>query len=222
MKVMLYAQGRMGEIARQTLLKLDLDVIEPDPTLEHAVHGDYDVLLSASWPARIPQFLCDRAKIAVNIHTSLLPEGRGSHPLNWALIWGKKRTGITIHKIVDTYDAGDILLQRIVPIDYHDNIISLRERVEEVFPLVLEEFFQDPESFPPIQQNQAHASYAQKRRPEDGLVNLNAEPDEVYNFVRAHHPTDYPAFFYVKGQRRRITGATIHNGLLELNHEPWE
>ena len=141
-------------------------------------------------PGRCQQ-ICKLAALgAVNIHTGLLPEGRGSHPLNWALIWGKEKTGITIHRIVDTFDAGDICCQHEVPIFETDTIRSLRERVETFFPNVIASFFDEPERFlaQAWQQNQANASYAQKRLPEDGLLNENASHREQYNFIRAHDP----------------------------------
>lgn len=209
-KVLLLAGGRMGEIAHNVL------ETHPNVDLVEVVEGSYpvpvDIIFSASYPSKVSQSVCANATIAaVNIHTGLLPEGRGSHPLNWALIWGKEKTGITIHKITDTYDAGDICVQHEVPIFETDTIVELRQRVEDLFPNVVASFFDDPERFiaEAWQQNQAHTSYAQKRLPEDGLINEKATPQEICNFVRAHDPNVYPAFIIRDGLKQYVRGATI-------------
>ncbi len=48
----------------------------------------------------------------VNIHPSLLPVGRGSWPMAQAILWGHKKSGVTIHKIAEGFDTGDIILQK--------------------------------------------------------------------------------------------------------------
>lgn len=205
-KVKLYQGGEMGIAAKNVLEQLDNVELVPFEKV-----GVYDILFSASYAGKIgAEQRASAALGAVNIHTGLLPEGRGSHPLNWALIWGKQKTGITIHKITDTYDAGDICMQHEVPIFETDTIIELRQRVNDFFPQAISTFFQDPERFmrEAVQQNQAHASYAQKRTPEDGHLNANATPREMYNFIRAHDPNDYPAFMYrPDGTKVELAGA---------------
>lgn len=196
----LYRGGVMGDIAYNALMKI--------PHVELVTGDDFDILFSASFPNRITQEECNKARVgAVNIHTSLLPEGRGSHPLNWALIWGKKETGITIHKIVDTYDAGDICYQFKCFIRDDDNIVSLRGRIESLFPVVIEEFFYAPKDYieKATPQNQAKASYAQKRLPEDCQLNLKAPVEDTVNLFRSCHPVDYPAFIVVGGSKILIT-----------------
>ena len=193
----------MGEIA--------LNVLQMLPNVE-IVEDDMDIIFSASCPVRIDQSWVKRAALgAVNIHTGLLPEGRGSHPLNWALIWGKDKTGITIHKIVDTYDAGDIVLQEEIPIFDTDNIVSLRQRVEDAFPKLVSIFFNDPEGFmrEAKKQNQALASYAQKRRVEDSELNMNAPVKDIYNLYRSCHPVEYPAYVMVDGVKHIVTDMQI-------------
>lgn len=197
-KVLLLGGGRMGQIARDILERIEeVDLFKSEgQVLEE---GMFDFIFSASWPSRIPQEWCKLAKIgSVNIHTSLLPEGRGSHPLNWALIWDRPKTGVTIHKIVDTYDAGDICLQQEVPIFETDNIVCLRDRVEDAFRIAIVEFFKDPVVYfeRAWQQNQCHASYAQKRLPMDCELNMKASPKDIWNLFRACHPQDYPAYFF--------------------------
>jgi methionyl-tRNA formyltransferase len=202
----------MGQLARNVLEtheNVELTVVEGKVA---EIRGNFDILFSASYPSKIPQEWCNRAALgAVNIHTSLLPEGRGSHPLNWALIWGRDKTGITVHEITDTYDAGEICLQQEVPIFDTDTIVTLKDRVEWMFPNVIAKFFDAPDYYmtTSVRQNQAHATYAQKRLPEDGEVNEEATPREIYNFVRAHDPLLYPAFVIVDGIKHYVQKAEL-------------
>ena len=68
---------------------------------EMAVCGGYYFKIPADTGLRI-----------VNIHPSLLPVGRGSWPMAQAILWRHKKSGVTIHKIAEGFDTGDILLQK--------------------------------------------------------------------------------------------------------------
>jgi methionyl-tRNA formyltransferase len=200
-KVKPYCAGTMGMLAHGVLEQLVADgVIEFDTYRP-------DITFSASWPEKIDKVLREEPRLAaVNIHTGLLPEGRGSNPLNWALIWGKDKTGITIHHMTETYDAGDIIMQEEVPIFDTDTIVQLRERVETIYPKLIALFFSDPLHFlrQSKSQDQALASYAQKRRPEDSKLNLSAPPRHIYNLWRSCDPVKYPAFVVEDGMVRVV------------------
>jgi methionyl-tRNA formyltransferase len=200
LKVQAFLANKLGEVANGVL-----EGLQDDGVIQFAHGGEQpDLVFSVCWPSRISQILIKHTRLGgVNIHTSLLPEGRGSHPLNWALIWGQEKTGITIHKIVDTYDAGDIVLQEEIPIFFTDDILALRARVEARFPNVIRTFFEDVEGHlaNARQQNQALASYAQKRRPEDSELNLDAHPLHTYNLFRSCDPDEYPAFVIQDGKK---------------------
>lgn len=208
----------MGELAQNVLEAID--GVELYIGGQHNI-GQFDFLFSASYPGKIPQEACKLAALgAVNIHTGLLPEGRGSHPLNWALIWGKQRTGITIHKITDTYDAGDIVAQDEIPIFDTDTIRTLRERVEIRFPNVIAAFMQDPKAMIEfaVPQNQALASYAQKRLPEDSELNPRVPARDMWNLYRSCDPDLYPAFITDdKGNRHKVINGQMINGEFYFN-----
>lgn len=200
-RVKLYAGGKMGELVRGVLMFI--------PHVE-LVEEDYDVLFSASWPGRITQEECSLAKVgAVNLHTGLLPRQRGWHPLNWSIVWGDKVTGITIHKIVDSYDAGDVCVQEEVPIFDNDTIRTLRARIDMVVPKVVAAFFETPGFYieTAVQQNQALVTYAPKRRPEDSELNPDATPKQIYDLWRSCDPEEYPAFIVVNGKRIVVVNA---------------
>lgn len=209
----------MGELARQTIESID--------GVELLVGGEknigpYDLVFSASYPGRITQATCKIAALgAVNMHTGLLPEGRGWHPINWSIIWGCQKTGITIHKIVDSYDAGDVCVQQEVPIFDTDTVRTLRERIDWAAPQLIRAFFEDPRFYlaKATKQNQAHVTYAPKRRPEDSELNLEASPREQYNLWRSCDPDEYPCFMWRHGLKYLVINGRMDSGIFRYELE---
>ncbi|MGZ3607057.1 MAG: formyltransferase [Syntrophales bacterium] len=133
---------------------------------------------------------------AYNLHGSLLPAYRGRAPVNWAIINGEKKTGVTLHHMIDKPDAGDIVGQKAVEIEFEDTTRTLydklcgaaREMLAEVLPLIREG------RAPRIPQDVTKGSYYGGRRPEDGRIDWNRPAVEIYNLIRA--VTDpYPGAF---------------------------
>lgn len=205
----------MGRLALDVLRGIEGIEVWPQRFVGDKPDAPY-LLFSASYPKRIPEDLLAGAALgAVNLHTGLLPEGRGWHPLNWALIWGRDKTGITIHKIVDSFDAGDICVQHEVPIFDTDTIVELRARVDATVPQVIAAFFEQPEHWISYatKQNQAHMTYAPKRRPEDSEINFEAPWRDVWNLYRSCDPVAYPAFVTLKGEKYRVENGRMVNGI---------
>ncbi|HVA23527.1 MAG TPA: formyltransferase family protein [Chloroflexota bacterium] len=75
-----------------------------------------DIIAVACFDRLIPRAMRARAKLAVNVHPSLLPANRGPAPLFWTFRLGERTTGVTIHLLEDKADAGAILAQREVPV----------------------------------------------------------------------------------------------------------
>jgi methionyl-tRNA formyltransferase len=75
-----------------------------------------DVIAVACFDRLIPSQFRALARLAVNVHPSLLPENRGPAPLFWTFRLGLRETGVTVHVLEDRADAGVILAQREVPV----------------------------------------------------------------------------------------------------------
>jgi methionyl-tRNA formyltransferase len=122
-----------------------------------------------------------------NLHGSLLPAYRGRCPVNWVLVKGEPRTGVTLHYMVEGPDAGDIVGQKEVLIEFEDTAYTLyqklcvkaRELLEELLSLIKKGMA------PRVAQNLKHGSYYGGRRPEDGKINWNWPVMQIYNLVRA-------------------------------------
>jgi len=150
-----------------------------------------------------------------NLHGSLLPAYRGRCPINWVLVNGEQRTGVTLHHMVEGPDAGDIVGQKEIPITFEDTAHTLyqklcvkaKELLEEVLPLIKKGIA------PRVAQNLKHGSYYGGRRPEDGKIDWGWRVMQIYNLVRA--VTDpYPgAFTYLpEGEKLFIWWALPEKG----------
>lgn len=131
-----------------------------------------------------------------NLHGSLLPAYRGRSPVNWVLVKGEQRTGVTLHHIIDVPDAGDIVGQKEVTIEFEDTAYTLYQKLCEKAKVLLEELFPLIKKgiAPRIPQNLREGSYYGGRRPEDGKIEWSWPVMQIYNLVRA--VTDpYPGAF---------------------------
>jgi len=162
-----------------------------------------DVIFSFYYRYMIPMDILEIPEIgAFNMHGSLLPKFRGRAPVNWVLIKGEKKTGVTLHYMVEKPDAGDIVAQKEVEIDFEDTArtlflklaIAARELLREILPLI------ETRQFKRIPQT-GESSYFGGRKPEDGIINWEEDAVTIYNLIRAvTHP--YPgAFTYLDGKK---------------------
>jgi len=122
-----------------------------------------------------------------NLHGSLLPAYRGRCPVNWVLVKGEQRTGVTLHHMLEGPDSGDIVGQREVVIEFEDTAYTLyqklcvktKELLEEVLPLIKKGIA------PSVPQDLRQGSYYGGRRPEDGKIDWSWPVMQIYNLVRA-------------------------------------
>jgi methionyl-tRNA formyltransferase len=90
-----------------------------DPALASALHAlRPDLLVSWFWTTRLPIALVESARLGgIGVHPSLLPRHRGPDPTTWAILSGDAVTGVTVHRIAEDYDTGDILAQETLGIE---------------------------------------------------------------------------------------------------------
>ena len=162
-----------------------------------------DIIFSFYYRKMIPVEILDIPKVgAFNLHGSLLPKFRGRCPVNWVLIAGERETGLTLHYMLEKPDAGDIVAQKKVDIDFEDNVYTVymkmaeaaRELMKGILPQLNEgTFTRKPQM--------GVSSYFGGRKPEDGIVVWEKDALSIYNLTRAiTHP--YPgAFTYLDGKK---------------------
>ncbi len=131
----------------------------------------------------------------INVHFSLLPKYRGAAPVNWAIVNGEMKTGITTMKMDRGLDTGDILLQSETEIGTEENTVELMERLSFQGAELLSQTLTNIEKIIPISQDEKEATYAPIMSKEDGLINWNMTAVEIVNRIRGFQP--FPRSFTV-------------------------
>jgi len=156
-----------------------------------------DFLLSFYYRNMIrPEVLEIARKGALNLHGSYLPRYRGRVPVNWAVINGESETGATLHYMVAKPDAGDIVDQEKVTIDFSDTAFDVFNKVTEAAVSVIGRSWPKLAngSAPRIPMDLAAGSYFGGRKPEDGRIDWSKSAVQIYNLIRGvTHP--YPGAF---------------------------
>ncbi len=129
----------------------------------------------------------------INLHASLLPKYRGAAPINWAIIRGEQRTGVTVFRIVERMDAGPILSTRWTEIKPEETTGELHDRLAAIgvdaMKAALDLFASNP--CPPGEpQDDSQASKAPKLSKADGRIDFAAPAAEVA--ARIHGVTPWP------------------------------
>lgn len=134
-----------------------------------------------------------------NLHASLLPYYRGAAPINWAIINGEKKTGISTFKLQHEIDSGNILLQEEQKIEADMNAGMLHDVLMQKGAELLMKTVQFLEEMKIIPKNTAKkqeegiVSHAPKIHKETCRINWNSNALEIHNLVRGLCP--YPAAF---------------------------
>jgi len=147
-----------------------------------------DLILSAYYRNMISTKILGLARLgAFNMHGSLLPKYRGRAPVNWAVLHGEPRIGMTLHRMVKAPDAGAIVDQEGVDIGPRDSaeqafrkVLPCARRVLErqIGPLLAGRAKETP-------QDEAQATYFGGRKPEDGRIQWTQTSAQIFNLVRA-------------------------------------
>lgn len=152
----------------------------------------------------MPRFGC------VNIHASLLPAYRGAAPIQWAVINGEEKTGVTVQQMAKGMDTGDMLLKKEVIIapdetgeSLHDKLMEAgAELIVEALPLI------ERGEITPVKQDEDLASYAPKLTKDMGLLNFNSDALSLERLIRGLNswPSAYTMY---KGKTLKIWEAQV-------------
>lgn len=178
---------------KELAIKKGLPHFEPeklkDPGFQSLLQNLHsDLLVVVAYGRILPKELLGIARHgAINLHTSLLPKYRGAAPIEWAIFHGEKELGVTIMKIAETLDTGDILLQDSIKLGENEPV---EEASDKLFKLgiklmlkALDEIEKGQAVFTP--QDEKKASYAPLIRKEMGIIDWKKSALEIKNQIRA-------------------------------------
>ena len=162
-----------------------------------------DVFVVISFGVILPEALLKIQKTsALNVHSSLLPRYRGPAPIHWALLNGDARTGVTVMRMAQTLDTGDILLQEEMPILPEDNEKILHERLSQAGAAAILKALALLEENKALytRQDEKLATYARKITKDDGHIQWKEPAQAIHNRVRAL--SGWPGtFVFLNGKR---------------------
>lgn len=154
-----------------------------------------DVILIMGWYYMVTAKIRALAKYgAWGIHASMLPNYAGGAPLVWAIINGEEETGITLFKLDEGVDDGDIISQEKIKIEEVDSIKEVYEKVTVVAKDVLLHALQNVSNIVFRPQDKSKIKIYPQRKPDDGELDLTIPAKDLYNFIRAQS-SPYPGAF---------------------------
>lgn len=193
-------------IKKNEELRAELEAIRPD------------AILVVAYGRIIPKWMLDLPRYGnLNLHGSLLPKYRGAAPVQWAIANGEHATGVTIMRLDEGLDTGDILLQR-------QMAIAPSMTAADVFPLLAETGADlmmqtlvglEEGSIVPRKQDDAQATLAPLLTREDGRIDFTLTAMTIYNRWRGFQP--WPGAWTQLGGRK----LTVHRMLpteVKLGH----
>jgi methionyl-tRNA formyltransferase len=182
--------------------------IKSDSAHDFLTRAAPDAVVIIAYGQIVPARLLEIPRLGwINLHASLLPLYRGAAPINWAIINGETRTGLTTMKIDAGMDTGPTLLKVEMEIGAEETAPQLARRMAEAgAPLVVETLRRlDSGELIPRPQDHAKATRAPMLKRDDGRLDWELAAQQIYNRIRGLDP--WPgAFATFRGQLCHIWG----------------
>jgi methionyl-tRNA formyltransferase len=167
-----------------------------------------DAVVIIAYGQIISQRLIDIPRLGwINLHASLLPKYRGAAPINWAILNGETRTGVTTMQIDAGLDTGPMLLKYETDIAPDETAPELTSRLAEAgAPLVVETLRQlDRGDVTTERQDNSQATFAPPLKKEEGRIDWALGAQQIYNRIRGLQP--WPGVFTrFRGKKCQIWG----------------
>ncbi len=186
-----------------------------------------DIIVVAAYGQILPKEILDLPKHGcINVHTSLLPKYRGASPIQWAIMNGDEKTGVTIMHMDTTLDTGDIIIQEEVLIDEKETADTLHDKlaicggnlVLEAIRLI-EEGRADR-----VKQDDSKATYVKTIDKSEGNIDFTLGARQIERQIRGLNP--WPsAFTFLDGKNLKVWEADVvleKQDLNGLEHVPGE
>jgi len=210
-------RGRGGQMFSSPLkdaaLAAGLHVYQPEKIRSDSAHDFFskvqpDVVVIIAYGQIIPESLIVIPRLGwINLHGSLLPKYRGAAPIQWAIVNGETRTGVTTMQIDRGLDTGALLLQSETEIGAGETAPELAGRLAEAGAELMADTLRRLAAgeIAAKPQDGSQATFAPILKKEDGRIDWNQTADQIYNRIRGLDP--WPgAFTWFRGQTCHIEG----------------
>jgi len=164
--------------------------IRKDPIIVEKIKAaSPDLIIVVAYGQIIPSSIIYLPKYdSINVHFSLLPKYKGASPVHWAILNGDKKTGITIFKLNEKVDDGDILAQEEVDIFPYESTVDLEARLALIGAELLLKTITRIDKIKPRKQDHSLSTYAPLLKKEDGKINWEKDSAYIERQVKAFNP----------------------------------
>ena len=162
-----------------------------------------DCVVVVAYGKIIPSEMLKLPKLGfVNVHGSLLPKYRGAAPIQWSIIDGEKKTGVTTMQMDDGIDTGDMLEVSETEIGENETAGELFDRLAEMGGKLIVSTLSKLEKgeLTPIPQDHEKSNYAKIISKEMALIDFNMSAENVFNLIRGFNP--WPIAYTIIGDKR--------------------
>lgn len=201
--------------------ELNIPVLTPsrmkdEALLERLNSEKADFFVVVAYGKILPKEILDMPKFGcINIHASLLPEYRGAAPIQWSIIDGKKKTGITTMLMDEGLDTGDILKQYELPIANNETGGSLFEKLALLGGEAIVDTIDNFNNITPKKQGESTTGYAKMISKSMGDIDFNKSAIEIERLIRGMNP--WPsAYTNYMGKVLKIWEAKVAENISEL------
>ena len=165
-----------------------------------------DLIITCAFGQILPKEVLCAAKLgSLNVHASLLPMYRGAAPIQWALLNGDKKTGVTLMYMDEQMDTGDIINQMECLREENDNVGTLHDKLSvlgvDILKQELPKIINGTNKR--IKQNNEKATYTKMIEREDEIINFADDGIRIINKIKAFNPWPL-AYFKLNGNEIKV------------------
>lgn len=179
------------------------DSVRTEEALSLVKELNPDCVVVVAYGKIIPSEMLKLPKFGfVNVHGSLLPKYRGAAPIQWSIIDGETKTGVTTMQMDDGIDTGDMLEVLETEIGENETAGELFDRLAEMGGKLIVSTLSKLEKgeLTPIPQDHENSNYAKIISKEMALIDFNMSAENVFNLIRGFNP--WPIAYTIIGDRR--------------------
>lgn len=165
--------------------------IKDDEFIDFLETIEADIYVVVAYGQLLSQRILDIPKYGcVNVHGSLLPKYRGAAPIQWSIINGEEKTGVTIMYMVRKCDAGDMILKREIEIDPEDTYETLHDKMAPVGAEALIDALNliEKGEVKAEKQDNSLSCYASMITKDMGIIDWSKSSKEIKNKIRGFNP----------------------------------
>ena len=208
---------------KEVAVRAEIPVLQPKKVRKPEVVEEIrqfhpDVIVVVAFGQLIPKAILDMPQYGcVNVHASLLPKYRGAAPIQWAVIDGEEKSGVTTMQMDEGLDTGDMLLTEEVVLDPQETGGSLFDKLSEVGAGLLLKTLDELEAgnvHPQKQPSESTTAYAAMLTKKMGEIDWTQSAVQIERLVRGLNP--WPSAYTHLGQKTlKIWRAAVHPSMVQ-------